>query len=39
MSCLADLTYIVKPEWNDRIQLSPDDYLQGVIGASNELVS
>jgi len=28
----------VKPEWSDRIQLSPDDYLQGVIGASNELV-
>ncbi|KAG7571029.1 hypothetical protein FFLO_00993 [Filobasidium floriforme] len=27
----------IKPEWNDRIQLSPDDYLQGVIGASNEL--
>lgn len=32
------LEYIVKPEWADRLQLSPDDYLQGVIGASNELV-
>ena len=29
---------IVKSEWQDRLQLSPDDYLQGVIGASNELV-
>ncbi|KAJ9123093.1 hypothetical protein QFC22_001283 [Naganishia vaughanmartiniae] len=27
----------IKSEWSDRLQLSPDDYLQGVIGASNEL--
>ncbi|KAJ9115306.1 hypothetical protein QFC20_001174 [Naganishia adeliensis] len=27
----------IKSEWEDRLQLSPDDYLQGVIGASNEL--
>jgi hypothetical protein len=33
------MIFTVKPEWSDRIQLSPDDYLQGVIGASNELVS
>lgn len=30
---------VVKSEWQDRLQLTPDDYLQGVIGASNELVS
>jgi hypothetical protein len=29
---------VVKSEWQDRLQLTPDDYLQGVIGASNELV-
>ncbi|KAJ9107470.1 hypothetical protein QFC21_000923 [Naganishia friedmannii] len=27
----------IKSEWSDRLQLTPDDYLQGVIGASNEL--
>ncbi|GHJ86088.1 hypothetical protein NliqN6_2490 [Naganishia liquefaciens] len=34
---LAAETIGIKSEWQDRLQLSPDDYLQGVIGASNEL--
>jgi hypothetical protein len=29
----------VEKEWSDKVALSADDYLQGVIGTSNELVS